>query len=258
MTEPQFGVPSISPFEGSPLGGEAVTITGTGFDASTTVTFGSVPATKVQLVSAEQLEVVTPPAEPGHVTVTVTRASAPPLVLGFTYTDLVVAVVRPDDLLSLSFQLVNLQLSAGSLVPINPSTAATIVVQLPPQHITENVYPVDANGNITPDHPPITAVIADGSRLAFNLPGGVASLPLNLPALLNWAQLDPVPPGAPATEPTGTQTAIEVPYRLVLGIDNATWQHPVQAIIDPATGAAEVWRTRAEAPRAHVTWSAGS
>ena len=112
MSEPGFGVPSISPFEGSPLGGEAVMITGTGFDASATVTFGSVPAAGVQLLSAGLLKVITPPAEPGQVTVTVTRGSAPPLVLGFVYTDLVVAVVRPDDLLSLSFQLVNLELTA--------------------------------------------------------------------------------------------------------------------------------------------------
>jgi hypothetical protein len=256
MSEPGFGnVPGISPVKGSPLGGEAVTINGTGFDASTTVTFGSVPATAVRVLSAFQLTAVTPPAEPGQVTVTVTRAGEPPLILGFLYTDLVVAVVRPDDLLSLSFQLINLQLSAGSLAPIDPNAAATIVVQLPPQHITETVFSADANGNITTGLPPITAVIAGGSRLAFTLPAGVASLPLSLPALLDWAQLDPVPPGAPATEPTGTQTAIEVPYRLVLGIDNATWQHQAQAIIDPATGGAEVWRTRAEAPRAHVTWS---
>jgi hypothetical protein len=256
MSEPGFGdVPGIIPSGGSPLGGEAVTINGAGFDASATVTFGSVPATTVRVLSAFQLTAVTPPAAPGDVTVTVTRSNAPPLLRGFLYTDLVVAVVRPDDLFSLSFQLINLQLSAGSLAPIDPGAAAMVVVQLPPQHITENVYPADASGNITPDHPPITAVIAAGSRLAFNLPAEVASLPLSLPALLNWAQLDPIPPGAPATEPTETQTAIELPYRLVLGIDDATWQHPVQAIIDPATGAAEVWRTRAEAPGAHVTWS---
>jgi IPT/TIG domain len=256
MTAPPFGiVPAISPAEGSPLGGQAVTITGTGLSATAAVTFGSTPATQVRPVSATQLQVVTPPAEPGQVTVTVTRGSEPPLLLGFVYSDLVMDVVRPDDLLALSFQLVNLQLSAGSLIPIDPGAPATIVVQLPPQHVTENAYPVDATGNITPGHPPITAVLAGASRLAFSLPDGLASLPLSLPALLNWAQLIPVPPGPPATQPTGTQTAIELPYRLVLGIDNASWQHPVQAIVDPATGAAEVWRTRAEAPQAHVTWS---
>ena len=257
MAEPHFGiVPGISPLEGSPLGGEAVTITGPGLDASATVTFGSVPAASVRLVSAGQLVVVTPPAEPGEVVVIITRGSAPPLHFDFTYTDLVVAVVRPDDLLSLSFQLVNLQLSGGSLTPINPGAPATIVVQLAPQHITENVYQAtDVNLDITPDHPPVIAVIAGGSRLAFTLPAGVASLPLNLPALLGWAQLDPVPPGAQTTQPTGTQTAIELPYRLVLGIDNATWQHPVQAITTPAPGTYEVWRTRAEAPQALVTWT---
>ena len=56
MSEPGFGdVPGIIPSGGSPLGGEAVTINGTGFDASTTVTFGSVPATTVQVLSAFQL-----------------------------------------------------------------------------------------------------------------------------------------------------------------------------------------------------------
>jgi len=262
VTEPRFGVvESISPVEGSPLGGEAVTITGIGFGAATTVTFGRVPAINVQLVSSEQLEVVTPPAAPGAVTVTITRENMPSLVLDFVYTDLVVTVVRPDDLLSLSFQLVNLQLSAGSLTLINPGAPATIVVQLPPQHITESVYPADANFNLTTSvDPPITAVMAGGSRLAFTLPAGLASLPLNLANLLSWGSLDPVPPnpgppGAPPTEPTGTQTAIELPYRLVLGIDSATWQHQVQTITTPTPGVYEVWRTRAAAPRAHVTWT---
>ena len=82
MSEPGFGdVPGIIPSGGSPLGGEAVTINGTGFDASTTVTFGSVPATAVRVLSAFQLTAVTPPAEPGQVTVTVTRAGEPPLIL---------------------------------------------------------------------------------------------------------------------------------------------------------------------------------
>ena len=257
MAEPHFGVvPGMSPVEGSPLGGEAVTITGLGFDASTTVTFGGVPAAKVQPVSPEQLEVVTPPGVPGEVIVSITTGSAAPLSLDWVYTDLVVAVVRPDDLLSLSFQLVNLQLNAGSLTPINPSAPATIVVQLAPQHIAESVYPADANLDITTSVDlPTTAVIAEGSRLAFTPPAGAASLPLNLANLLGWGSLDPVPPGASATEPTGTQTAIELPYRLVLGIDSASWQHSVQPIITPTPGVYEVWRTRATAPAAHVTWT---
>ncbi len=52
---------SVSPAQGSPLGGTRVTVLGSGFDSTTTVTFDGVPATSVTWVSTTQLEVRVPP-----------------------------------------------------------------------------------------------------------------------------------------------------------------------------------------------------
>jgi len=64
---------SISPVNGTVLGGTPVTITGTGFAAPATVTFGSVAATNVNVVSATSITATTPAqTAAGAVNVTVT------------------------------------------------------------------------------------------------------------------------------------------------------------------------------------------
>jgi subtilase family serine protease len=66
-------VTSVSPSSGPSTGGTAVTVTGTGFVAgSTTVEFGSSPATHVSVSSPEQLSATSPAAATGAVNVTVT------------------------------------------------------------------------------------------------------------------------------------------------------------------------------------------
>jgi hypothetical protein len=163
-------------------------------------------------------------------------------------------VIRPDDLLSLTFGLVNLAVQDGHLVRADPGSPAIIIVGLPPQHITE--APVPAGSAAGP--PPAAAAIAGGSQLAFTVPDGVTSLPLNLPTLLGWAALDPVPPAQPAGtpgKPSGSGSILELPYRMLLAVDGAEWRHPVAAVLDAVTGTAELWRTTAPAPALHVTWS---
>ena len=71
-----YGAPTvsaISPTAGPTTGGTSVTITGTGFvNGSTSVAFGSYPATRVSVVSAQQITAVSP-AGVGTVDVTVTN-----------------------------------------------------------------------------------------------------------------------------------------------------------------------------------------
>ncbi|MBV9122451.1 MAG: IPT/TIG domain-containing protein, partial [Planctomycetes bacterium] len=67
-------VTGITPNSGPTAGGTPVTITGTGFTASSAVLFGSVPATDVQFVSAASLIAVAPAEAAGTVDVTVTTA----------------------------------------------------------------------------------------------------------------------------------------------------------------------------------------
>jgi hypothetical protein len=79
-------VTSLSPNDSMPAGGVSTTITGTGFVATPTVTFGATPATSVVRVSSTSLTCVIP-AGTGVVSVTVTNPDTGVGVLtsGFTY-----------------------------------------------------------------------------------------------------------------------------------------------------------------------------
>ena len=55
---------SVSPSSGSALGGQSVTIAGSGFEPGATVDFDSSPATAVYFSSSDQLSAVTPRAWP--------------------------------------------------------------------------------------------------------------------------------------------------------------------------------------------------
>jgi len=139
--------------------------------------------------------VVTPPGDPSaSVAVTVTTAGQAHNRT-FDYTSLRLDVIRPNDLLRLTFELVNLKVQGGRLVRMDPGSPATVIVGLPPQHLAEASTPVGS----VPGHPPLASVVAGGSRLAFTVPDD--SLSLDLPTLLGWASLVPVPPDQPAGKP---------------------------------------------------------
>jgi hypothetical protein len=66
-------VSAVGPSTGTSTGGQQVTITGTNFDPSATVTFGGVPASNVQVdPSGTSIVATTPPHSPGPATVNVT------------------------------------------------------------------------------------------------------------------------------------------------------------------------------------------
>jgi len=69
---PSPTVLSVSPSNGPTRGGTAITITGTGFYAGSTVTFGGVPATNVLVSSEATLSCTAPAGSAGQVTVVVT------------------------------------------------------------------------------------------------------------------------------------------------------------------------------------------
>src|SRR5215218_5978280 len=108
---------------------------------------------------------------------------------------ILLSALRRDDLLALEFELVNLQLSAGGeLVRIDNNTPAVIVVHFWPQHLGEQIFPPppSADGSPPPPSPPppppppIRTILAGGTRLAFQLPDEISSLPSARDALLNW------------------------------------------------------------------------
>lgn len=168
-----------------------------------------------------------------------------------------ISLVRPDDLLALTFELSNLALDPTQtpprLVRVDAGQAAFLIVHFPPQHIGE------AGFKAAPGLPPapVGAVLAGPSRLAFRIPAGLAALPLTVPALLDWASYELVvapnalPDLAPVTgdlpsprAPGLTETAIELPYRIILSPDaSAQWGHALHAVASPA-GRTPLWHTR--------------
>lgn len=78
---------SLDPPRGSPVGGDSITLTGTGFSRDSAVYFGEVPSTEVYFINTKTLLVVTPPHTPGLVDVRVLLPSGlgAKLADGFLY-----------------------------------------------------------------------------------------------------------------------------------------------------------------------------
>jgi hypothetical protein len=84
---PSLSVASVSPASGPESGGTTVTISGAGFAAGATVSFGGSPATNVAVTNSTSLTAITPGHAPGTVSVTVTNTngSAATRAAGFTF-----------------------------------------------------------------------------------------------------------------------------------------------------------------------------
>ena len=190
--------------------------------------------------------------------------------------------IRPDDLLALRFRFVNLALKGGKLLR-QSRRAAYIVLELEPQHVVEEAfferdddYPItnpkdpDA-GTAESDELPLPGVpvghrIAARSRLVFKVPGSISEIPCTLAQILEACTRFPLvvaptalpppaqfvkgskaPPAvrAPVAPPTGRETAIEAPWRLILS-PNAygAWLHATEPVVSPASGRVELWHSR--------------
>ncbi len=106
-------------------------------------------------------------------------------------------LIRPDDLLALTFDFFNMNLAAGGgaprLVRVDPNQPAYLVVHFGPQHIAEEAFfegstptPIDKKTG----EPPILSRLAGSSRLAFIVPASVPEIPYTLESLLNWSQFE--------------------------------------------------------------------
>jgi hypothetical protein len=176
-----------------------------------------------------------------------------------------ISLVRADDLLALTFELINVALDKSQepprLVRSQAGAPAFMIVHLPPQHIAEEAFEIGAVVGI----PPISSVLAGPSRLAFRWPDDLNAVPFTLDALLDWERYQPsmaanalpdlgtevqlVSPDSIGSLPTPknpdpTETAIELPYRLIMSPDHsAGWAHSKSAVISPE-GRSELWHTR--------------
>jgi hypothetical protein len=102
-------------------------------------------------------------------------------------------IIRPEDLLVLDFELVNLRVEKSkdekpAEIVKQGSGLAYLVVRFPPQHLTEIAYfttaedipvsrpagelldPDESSSDETPDAPPIQAILSGWSRLVFTVP----------------------------------------------------------------------------------------
>ncbi len=157
-------------------------------------------------------------------------------------------VRRRQDLFVATFEFRNLKLVNGKLSRQQAGQPSYIGVVLPPQHLTERALAL--GGPVTPPGS-IASRLAGQSRLAFRVPGSVLPLDFKLDELLKWSQfaLQVVPAADPAAankairEPTAIETAIELPWFLVLSPDAlAAFAHATQPVT--RAGRTELWHTR--------------
>jgi hypothetical protein len=87
MFNPNPAISTVTPNAGGIAGGTEVTITGASVVGVTSVTFGGVPGTNLEIDSATQLTVVTPAHAAGAVDVTANGAGSSTIVNGYTYVD---------------------------------------------------------------------------------------------------------------------------------------------------------------------------
>jgi hypothetical protein len=80
-------IESVTPSSGSPYGGTAIQIIGSGFEATDTVQIGKAQCSSLRHVSDTEIDCVTPPATPGAADVSLIRGGASDASLpgGFTY-----------------------------------------------------------------------------------------------------------------------------------------------------------------------------
>jgi hypothetical protein len=195
---------------------------------------------------------------------------------------------RREDFLLLRIDGYNLVRHGQRLVRKASGSDAFLVITHQPQHVLEQAF-VDPGG--TPKSPGKSkALLAYPSRLAFKLPSG-KSIPLTVAGLLDWAALDPSlvdvaaynpffiepdakvgpggtttspvnfhppkPPKWPPKAPTATQTAIELPWHLVISPGSGgNWSHPKNIV--EAHGWAELWHTRLAASEAEAAADGGT
>jgi uncharacterized protein (TIGR03382 family) len=127
-------VMSAAPGTGDVAGGTVVRVTGTGFGASTTVSFGATAAAQVSLVSATELDAVTPAHMPGAVDVVVsTDGAIATLTGGFTFTrsqPTLVAIAPPSGPIAggALVTLTGTGFAPGATVSVGGAMATDVVV----------------------------------------------------------------------------------------------------------------------------------
>lgn len=199
---------------------------------------------------------------------------APPAAVGLS-----VAVLRPDDLVDLVIDTVNLRLDISEprlpvLVREEAEQDALLIVRFPPQTIVEEAFfETEATGkpyrpedlgqpprlttsSTVPDAGQVAARLGEETRLVFRIPDGV-SVPYSIDGLLDWSRLqlvvapiadvkaggDPGPDALSIRPPQPTESTLQLPYRLHLSPSgDVAWDHSRSPVMHGER--AELWHTR--------------
>ncbi|HLX66133.1 MAG TPA: hypothetical protein VKR41_04030, partial [Puia sp.] len=121
------------------------------------------------------------------------------------------SLYRYQDLLQIDMTFSGFKLSGDGKSLVRSSTSALVAVYFQPQHLAEQAYREAGGGGGTanfdaeaetalqesgvPNDPlslPAVTYASDRSRLVFDIPASISSIPLTTDALLNWGQLTPV------------------------------------------------------------------
>lgn len=159
-------------------------------------------------------------------------------------------ILRPEDLLSLHFELRNLRIvDAGwgpaRLVRIDESGDAFLVIQFPGQHIAEEVFNEAVSGQDPSIALPVRSKIAQPTRLVFRVPSGVDFIELTLQSLLEWGLLEFQNGGVDGQRPmpVADRSRIELPVGLALSPNPAArWVHAAHPVAQ--NNRIELWHTR--------------
>jgi len=191
-------------------------------------------------------------------------------------------LVRPDDLLNLDIEAVNLRVDRRgrepALVVADPDRPARLIVLFPPQTIAESAFfefsvvppdlttetpiepaptdpdagktesandPLPSPGSNAPAPPPTDSVarIADSSRLVFDVPAGTR-VPLSIEGVLDWSglELSVNPIAAIPPEPTADQIAAAPAIRPPEASETAL-ELPYRLVVSPNRDVAWLHRT---------------
>ncbi|MDD4635728.1 MAG: hypothetical protein PHS35_03860, partial [Dehalococcoidales bacterium] len=192
--------------------------------------------------------------------------------------DFSASVLRKQDMLALKFDFYHLKLNGANLERKNPDRDAYIVVNFAhgndylPQSIGEQAFLETAeefsNDTEDPDNSPnppggsdplpqpgsVAARLGGPSRLVFKIPPGIPPIPFTLNELLSWEKyelsvaptalpVDETVSGKEPSEPLWWQTAIEVPWQLIISPNRyAGWAHASSTVTH--NNVTELWHTR--------------
>ncbi|MET9424957.1 hypothetical protein ABZY06_30270 [Streptomyces sp. NPDC006540] len=166
--------------------------------------------------------------------------SADHVLLGVSCTGLTITERRPDG------------------IPVLKAVTgdARLLVTFPPQHVAEETSLREeeapqtlpsGSGTLVPVW---RAALSGPSRIAFHLPPGTMLVPTVDGILQALSQGRPIQPAVP---PGGTDTALELPWRMIFSVEDRLGGHEVTSVhpVLPMTiaGVTGLWRTRLAADR---------